>query len=71
MVLTKQNAIRYVYTVAVMVSGVFLAERIGGFDSPALWLVLLVLGFAWVAYYNYSLLPRFDYLAERGETERS
>lgn len=72
MVLTKGNAVRYVYTVGVMVTGAFLAELIGGFESPLLWPVLFSLGVVWVAYYNYSLLPRFDYLAQReeGETER-
>lgn len=70
MLSTRQNVVRYLYTVGVMTSGVFLTELIGGFASPSFWVALFVLGFGWVVYYNYVLHPRFEYFAER-EKERT
>lgn len=72
MLSTRQNVVRFAYTVGVMTSGVFLAELTGGFESPSFWVVLFVLGFGWVVYYDRVLLPRFEYFAEREDarTER-
>lgn len=66
MIPVSRNVIRYMYTVGVMVTGVFVAESTGGFESPSFWVALFLVGLGWVVYYDYVLLPRFEYLAERG-----
>lgn len=71
MILTKENAVRYVYAVGVILTGVFLGDRFGGFDSVLLWFAVLVAGAAWVAYYNYVVVPRFEYLATEDEEDES
>lgn len=67
MLSTKQDVVRYVYTVGVMISGVFLAELTGGFERPSFWVALSVLGFGWLVYYDRVLRPRFEYFADREE----
>lgn len=65
MILAKRNFVRYVYTLGVMATGVFLGEQFGGFDDGLLWLSLFVVGLGWVVYYHYSIAPRFEYFVER------
>ncbi|WP_162994078.1 hypothetical protein [Halalkalicoccus subterraneus] len=63
--MSKANLVRYVYTLGVMVTGVFLSQRLGGFDDPLLWVSLFVVAFGWIGYYHVAIVPRFEDLDGR------
>lgn len=64
-VMSRANLVRYVYTLGVMVTGVFLSQRLGGFDVPLLWASLFVVAFGWVGYYHVAIVPRLKDLDGR------
>lgn len=64
---SRTNLVQYVYTLGVMVTGVFLGQRLGGFDSPSLWTAVFAVSLGWIAYHHFVIVPRFDRLDDRGE----
>lgn len=66
-IVSRTNLIQYVYTLGVMVTGVSLSQRLGGFDSPLLWLAVFVVSLGWIVYHHFIIVPRFEYLDDREE----
>lgn len=60
--ISRANLVRYIYTLGVMVTGVFLSQQSGGFDSSLLWVSLFVVALGWVGYYHVVVIPRFEHL---------
>lgn len=64
-IVSRTNLIQYVYTLGVMVTGVFLSQQLGEFDSPLLWVAVFAVSLGWIVYYHFVIVPRFEHLDDR------